>query len=192
MTASTSRVADRYLEELKVALSGVRADLREEIYGGIAEELEGLDDDAARERIAELGTPARIASAAGGSSSSSGLVFDRPWFAVASSLLYAFGWLLIPGAGWLIGVVALLLCSSWTLAEKKVAVLAPLAAAAVVGGGTGLFYWFTLTPSSSMTTWTALVAATFVGGVVSLILGTRLCARYVRSRRAHDAMVQAR
>ncbi|WP_279389004.1 hypothetical protein [Rathayibacter sp. PhB192] len=34
MTASTSRVADRYLEELKVALADVRAELREEIYGG--------------------------------------------------------------------------------------------------------------------------------------------------------------
>ncbi|ROQ59060.1 hypothetical protein EDF36_2518 [Rathayibacter sp. PhB152] len=192
MTASTSRVADRYLEELKVALADVRAELREEIYGGIAEELDGLDDDAARERISELGTPARIASAAGGSSSSSGLVFDRPWFAVASSLSYAFGWLLIPGAGWLIGIVALLLCSSWTLAEKKAAVIAPLVTAGVVGGGTGLFYWFTLTPSSTMTTWTVVVAATFVGGVVSLILGSRLCARYVRTRRAHEAMMQAR
>lgn len=109
---------------------------------------------------------------------------DRRWFATLSSLLYAFGWLLIPGAGWVIGVLALLLCSAWTREQKKTAVVAPLIAAAVVGGGIGLWFRLAGAPTSAMATWTVLVAGVFAGGVVSAVLGTRLCVGHARTRAA--------
>ncbi|PPF28440.1 MULTISPECIES: hypothetical protein [unclassified Rathayibacter] len=189
MSTTTSPAAARYLEELRIALSGVPADLRSEIWSGIGEELDGLDDDAARERIAELGSPSRIAQAAGGSlAGGGGSIFDRPWFAVVASLVFAFGWLVIPGFGWLLGAVAILLCSSWTVSEKRGALVIPVVAAVVVGGAIGLYYWLSAMPSSGMTTWTVLAGAWLVGGGTSLVLGTRLCARFVRTRRAHSAL----
>jgi hypothetical protein len=106
-------------------------------------------------------------------------IVDRPWFAIAASLLYAFGWLLVPG-GWLIGAVAVLFCSSWTSAEKRRALAIPVIAAAVLGSGVGLSYGLSGTPSSSLTTWTAVGAAVLARGAASVVLGVGLCARTLR------------
>lgn len=58
----------------------MRADRRSEITAGIAEELTRLDDEAARERIAQLDPATRIAGEAGASSNAdTGLLFDRAW-----------------------------------------------------------------------------------------------------------------
>lgn len=107
-------------------------------------------------------------------------ILARRWFALAASLVFAFGWLLIPGAGWPIGAVLVLWSSAWTGAEKRSALAIPLVAAALVGSGVGLVFGLHAVPSSSMTTWTALSAGVLAGGVTSVVLGVRLCARALR------------
>ncbi|PPI23751.1 hypothetical protein C5D44_13235 [Rathayibacter sp. AY1B5] len=107
-------------------------------------------------------------------------ILARRWFAVTASLVFAFGWLLIPGVGWPIGAVLVLWSSSWTGAEKRSALAIPLVAAALVGSGVGLAFGLHAVPSSSMTIWTALSAGVLAGGAASVVLGIRLCARALR------------
>ncbi|PPG43968.1 hypothetical protein [Rathayibacter sp. AY2B5] len=107
-------------------------------------------------------------------------VLHRRWFAVVASLIFAFGWLLIPGVGWLIGAVAVLCSSAWTRSEKGSALAIPLVAAALVGSGVGLFYGLLGAPSSSLTTWTVVGAGMLAGGAATALLGVRLCARALR------------
>ncbi|WP_146078440.1 MULTISPECIES: hypothetical protein [unclassified Rathayibacter] len=107
-------------------------------------------------------------------------ILARRWFAVAASLVFAFGWLLIPGIGWPIGAVLVLWSSSWTAAEKSSALTIPLVAAALVGSGAGLVFGLHAVPSSSMTIWTAVCAGLLAGGVTSVVLGVRLCAGALR------------
>ncbi|PPG50341.1 hypothetical protein C5C24_10220 [Rathayibacter sp. AY2B3] len=113
-------------------------------------------------------------------------ILARRWFAVTASLVFAFGWLLIPGVGWPIGAVLVLWSSSWTGAEKRSALAIPLVAAALVGSGVGLAFGLHAVPSSSMTIWTALSAGVLAGGAASVVLGIRLCARALRRPAASE------
>jgi hypothetical protein len=107
-------------------------------------------------------------------------VFDRTWFAVAASLFFAFGWLVVPGAGWPIGAVAVLWSLAWSRSEKRTALAVPLVAAALVGSGVGLFSGLHGVPSSTLTMWTAVSAGALAGGAATAVLGVRLCARALR------------
>ncbi|WP_040167175.1 HAAS signaling domain-containing protein [Microbacterium gorillae] len=140
--------ADRYLARLDAALADVRHDTAVEIRAGVAEELAGLDDAAARDRIAALGDPAFIAASARGelpqpsvpvpTYEGSGRLYGRGSLAtrgmvIATGLVIAFGGIVLPFVGWVAGIVMMCLSPVWRRAEKVyVAVVPPLVIAGVL------------------------------------------------------------
>jgi hypothetical protein len=116
-----------YLGQLNAALQGVDASRREEILaevrGHIEEGRTGLDpDDAASVRtlLDRVGDPAAIAAEAGAPSPGS-----RRWDAWAPWLII-FG-PIASGLGWLAGVLILWTSPTWSLRDKLIATLVPLA-----------------------------------------------------------------
>lgn len=190
MTRIYSTIADRYLADLKAALVGLDADLARDIYDGIAEELAGIDESRARTRIADLGSAVTVAAAAGGNVTSKRLI-ERPGFALVSSLVYGFGWLVFPGVGWVVGVVLVWLSTSWTSRQKWSALGAPLAIGALVGGIIAVLFWVTSIANSPVAMWNVLGGGGFAGGVTSLVAGMRMCALQIRSQRAHNLITTA-
>jgi len=124
----TPQVVSSYLHELDSALRGMPAAERQEIVGGVREELTGLDATAASARIEELGDPVFIAAqareAAGDPAPSGRESFG---YAVAASLLVALGGLIVPVLGWIVGLGMVWFGRTWRVWEKVVATFAPLA-----------------------------------------------------------------
>jgi hypothetical protein len=157
---STPQVVHDYLAELDRALSGVPAEVRQGIVSGVAEELEGLDAAAAESRIKTLGDPAFIAAEARAGSapkppptgSAPNRAPERRWYVVVTALLLEFGGLVVPLAGWVMGIMMLWASSLWTRGEKLVATLVPPAVGVVVLGlglgaigiGSGILLWHAL------------------------------------------------
>lgn len=61
---TAEQLRSTYLAELDTAIGSLPYAIATELRAGIGEELDGLDHDATRQRIAELGDPAAIAEAA--------------------------------------------------------------------------------------------------------------------------------
>lgn len=129
------QVVRSYLVQLERALAGLPADVREEIVAGIREELEGLDGAAAAARIEALGDPEFIAAEARAEaavSPSGGMPDAGPaeprWYPVLAALLVAFGGIVIPVVGWIVGLALVWLSRTWTRGEKWVATLTPFVA----------------------------------------------------------------
>jgi hypothetical protein len=137
-----------YLARLDDALRDVPHRVAADIRAGVAEELRSLDPDAAEARIAQLGDPAVIAREAmdaGGFVPPAPAVVMAPapamnpvavpatrtrGFAIAAALTLSFGGFVVPFAGWVVGVVLVVLSSMWRTWEKVVAITVPL----VLGG----------------------------------------------------------
>ena len=141
----TDPVAD-YLERLDAALRDVPFGTAREIRAGVAEELGTLDDAAARARIAELGDPVAIATAAAADQASTPVAiapvapahpsgYGRgPGYVAVTALLVGLGGLVLPVLGWIAGLVALWTGRVWTTFERWIATLAPIVVSAIVVG----------------------------------------------------------
>ena len=143
MTDHTApQVVRNYLAQLEAALDGVSTDVRDSIVAGVAEELSGLDAAAAAMRIETLGDPAFIAAEARAESPAPVITAAAPvpqfgmssqrWYIVLTTALLEFGGIVIPLAGWVVGIMLLWASPLWTRAEKLVATIVPPAAAALV------------------------------------------------------------
>jgi len=116
MTTTTA-----YLADLERELRGLPAPLASDILAGVREELRGLDDAAAAERIAVLGDPAAIAAAA--RAEAPPRREDAPWYRVLTILLIAVGGFVVPVVGWAVGVGMLWYSRTWVLRDKLVGTL---------------------------------------------------------------------
>jgi len=127
MTTPQTDVVNFYLADLTLALRVLPVDVRREIHSGIAEELRGLDADAAHQRIEELGDPMYIAAAAldevGVPRPVASQVLDKPWYTRTTILVLLFGGLVIPFLGWIVGAVMLWSSKTWTTLDKIVGTL---------------------------------------------------------------------
>ena len=138
---------DDYLNRLDAAIAELPWRVANDLRSGIAEELDGLDAAAVRERIAQLGDPARIAAAAKEETSSAPpppvvvvapsplpafgakpAMVDTKWFAIVGALVLGFGAVVFPIGGWVIGVGLVTSSRFWRRWEKAVAILLPFVA----------------------------------------------------------------
>ena len=145
-TAEAPKIVSNYLAQLARALVDVPAGIAQDILEGISEELAGLDEKSASEKIALLGDPRFIATEARGGSEAvlsadgtSSLGRKRSsatrsrGFALAAVVLIAVGGVLVPVVGWVVGVFLVWLSQSWRVWEKLVATLAgPTASVAII------------------------------------------------------------
>ncbi|RUQ98198.1 hypothetical protein [Labedella endophytica] len=159
-----SPAADTYLARLSSELRDVREPLRNDIWAGIAEELDGLTDADARGRIATLGDPAFIARAAveagdGRPDPDTGqpsyvTVVERiplsesPKFAVAAAITLGIGGFVIPFLGYLVGVALVWTSTLWTRGEKAIATIGPFVITVLAAFIT---HWIGVADSSSET-----------------------------------------
>lgn len=139
MSTTPEQLRGEYLRRLDAAMAGIPHGVATEIRVGIAEELSGLDADAAAARIAQLGEPAEIAREAASAASASAPapvevriepVSHSRGFATIAALTLSFGGFVLPGLGWLVGVVLVSMSPLWRTWEKTVAIVVPLASAA--------------------------------------------------------------
>lgn len=123
------QVVRSYLRELEAALTGVPETVRRAILEGATEELSGVDAIAAAAHIEKLGDPEFIAAEAraesGADSVGSAVAAggDPLWYIVVASLLVAFGGIVIPVLGWIVGTFIVWISKSWRTWEKWVATL---------------------------------------------------------------------
>ena len=172
--SSIPRVVSDYLAELDRELAGVPDEVHQGILAGIAEELEGLDAAAATSRINTLGDPAFIAAEAraGAAQRSTGprstaVVLAPPraseqrWYVVVTAALIYIGGLVVPVAGWMVGIMMLWASPLWTRNEKLIAAIVPPTVGVV------LFGILALAESSS-----PVLPALVLGGLVEPILAS--------------------
>jgi hypothetical protein len=137
--SAAPRVARSYLAQLEKALAELPAEVRKEIVAGIREELDGLDASAAAVRIETLGDPEFIAAEArleaAEPAAGSPLVepvetpeLEPRWFPVLAALLVAFGGVIVPVVGWLVGIAMVWMSKSWRARDKWIATLTPFLA----------------------------------------------------------------
>ncbi len=140
--ARTPQVVRSYLSELETALGSVPSDVRHDILAGVREELDGLDATAAAARIEALGDPEFIAAEARAEASAPDDSNQRAertkvgsaeprWYPVLASLLVAFGGILIPVIGWVVGMGMVWMSKTWKLRDKWIATLTPFVAVGV-------------------------------------------------------------
>lgn len=131
---------DDFLEQLDVALRDVPHGVAIEIRDGVSEELQGLDAASTAERISQLGDPALIAREAQAEIRTPGVIAAdrkeplprRRGFAIAAALVFAFGGFVVPVVGWFVGIVMVAESKLWRRWEKLLAILLPLAVAALI------------------------------------------------------------
>jgi len=121
----SSTVTNAYLAELTLALRILPVEVRREIHSGIAEELRGLDDGAASQRIGELGDPKYIAAAALDEVDAGTFVVaesapanDKTWYTLTAVFALLLGGVVIPFIGWFGGVILLWNSKTWTVWDK--------------------------------------------------------------------------
>jgi len=128
MTEPTSDTARQYVTDLEAALAAAPAAVRTEIVTDVAGELQGLTDAEARERIAGLGDPQRIAADAAAQSASdapSGAPRTAPastTYPTITAIVLTVGWY-VAALGWIAGLVMIGVGDRWRPAEKRRAIL---------------------------------------------------------------------
>jgi len=132
---SYSVPARRYLDDLETALATAPAALRAEIVGDIAAELAGLDEDAARARVAELGDPRAIAADASAETPTPATPApESKAYPTATAIVLTAGWYVVPIVGWIVGLVMIGVGSRWIPQARVAAALVSVAAAVVAIG----------------------------------------------------------
>ena len=199
MTDHTApQVVRNYLAQLEAALGGVSTDVRDSIVAGVAEELSGLDAATAAMRIETLGDPAFIAAEARAESPAPVITAAAPvpefgmssqrWYIVLTTALLEFGGIVIPLAGWVVGIMLLWASPLWTRAEKLVATIVPPAAAALMFVIAGFVFQSrsvtlgdgaeTINPIIPGFAWHAAVFGAIVAAVIaSIVIGIVLSRR---------------
>ncbi|MHA6667465.1 HAAS signaling domain-containing protein [Homoserinimonas sp. A447] len=139
--STTPQVVRSYLSQLKEALADLPAEVRDEIVAGVREELDGMDAAAAAARIETLGDPEFIAAEARAEaavvvpSDANQRVDPRGreprWLPVLAGLLVAFGGIVIPVIGWIVGLALTWMSKSWRVGDKWIATLTPFIAVGV-------------------------------------------------------------
>ena len=168
---TTSRSAQRYLQQLDDALAGAAPSVRADLLAETESALAGLDDEQAQTRIRALGDPERIAAdaaeAAGDPEPS-----QRRGYLIITVLVLLFGGYLVPVLGWLAGLVMIAVGSGWTPRVRRRAIMA-----SVAGGLVALLMVFGLHvfAHGSVLTASGLTAAVVVPFVVNAFVG-----RYLR------------
>ena len=125
MTETPPQVVRSYLAELDSALVGTTDEVRREILTGVREQLIGVDAATAAHRIDELGDPAFIAAEARAEAPAMVQVstLSPRWYTILAGLLVAFGGIIVPIAGWIVGLGLVWASRSWLRWEKWVATL---------------------------------------------------------------------
>jgi hypothetical protein len=135
MASNTDKLVADYLKRLNSELRDLprarRRELVEEISGHIAEaraDLESENEAAVRTLLDRLGDPAEIAAEARGRF---GVERRGSALDIVALVLLLIGGVIVPGLGWIVGVVLLWISQTWTTKEKVIGTL-------VVPGGLGL------------------------------------------------------
>lgn len=132
-----------YLSRLDAAIAELPWRIANDLRSGIAEELDGLDAVAVRERIAQLGDPELVAAAAREEAEppvpvvvvapapppapgAKPAMVDTKWFAIVGALMLGVGTFVIPIGGWVIGVALVTSSRFWRRWEKTAAILLPV------------------------------------------------------------------
>jgi hypothetical protein len=189
MTTEVDALILRYLQDLERELYDLPASRRQELLDEVGEHIAtaraGLDPETeagVRTMLERLGDPADIAAEA---RERSGVQRPparpaTPWLEVIAIVL-----LVIPFAGWLVGVVLVWLSRLWTTRDKLIGtlggmswVLAGLGTVMTSAGGSRAVGSAPLGPSETNLMGVVLVAAPFVLPVLAAIyLGVRLRGR---------------
>src|SRR5690554_2732990 len=134
---TTPQVVRSYLSQLREALAELPAEVRDEIVAGVREELAGLNAAAAAARIETLGDPEFIAAEAlaettnvASAATSQGDSESREprWLSVVAAPLVAFGGVVIPVIGWVVGLALMWMSKTWRASDKWIATLTPFVA----------------------------------------------------------------
>ncbi|MEJ5913153.1 HAAS signaling domain-containing protein [Pseudokineococcus sp. 1T1Z-3] len=126
-----------YLDRLAAATSTLPPAERSELVQQITDHLaaaradaraDGLPDDEALvlNLVEDLGTPEQVAAAAGAE-----LAPHTPpsvGLEIATVSVLAFQWLVVPGLGWVVGIVMTFFSTRWTVGQKLLAAALPLPA----------------------------------------------------------------
>ncbi len=180
-----SQAVRNYLSDLKAALVGLPHEVADEIVAGITEELAGVDATAAAARIVELGEPAFIAAEAKAGSdlqqplipSASKELADSRAYIVVTCALVALGGVVVPVAGWIVGVGMVAFSKTWYLWEKLVAIFAPCVALGLLILGA----WLVAGETGGLTWWHVAILGAFF---VPFLTGTWLL---IRGMKRHAA-----
>lgn len=136
MIEPTSPLARQYVTDLEAALVSAPATVRAEIVADVAGELQSLTDAEARERIAALGDPQRIAADAAAQSASDAPTgaADPPapstTYATLTAIVLTVGWY-VAALGWIAGLVMIGLGDRWLPTVKRRAILTSIAGTVV-------------------------------------------------------------
>jgi uncharacterized membrane protein len=142
MSTTPDKLVERYLKHLEVELDDVPGDRRreivDEIAGHIAEARAGLEHETeadVRNILEGLGDPADIAAEARErfevQAPAPQSQYKPGWMEIGALVMLLVGGLVIPFAGWLVGVVLLWLSNAWNVRDKVIGTL-------FVPGGLGL------------------------------------------------------
>ncbi|MGY1553084.1 HAAS signaling domain-containing protein [Microbacterium sp. A588] len=139
-----------YLSRLDVAMRDLPHGVAAEIRNGILEELQGLDAAATAARIAQLGEPETVARGAldevpaqrqiavaghgATPAARNAPATSTRGFAIAAALTLSFGGIVLPVAGWFVGVMLVCFSALWRTWEKAVAIAVPFVAIVVIAG----------------------------------------------------------
>ncbi|MFB2596191.1 hypothetical protein ACEXQE_00215 [Herbiconiux sp. P17] len=129
---SRSIPAQRYLGELDAALATAPAAVRTDLVADIAGELDGLSDEEARARIAELGDPRAIAADA--TAQVRAMNPDQPpsrVYPTITAIVLTVGWYVAPVLGWIGGLVMIGVGSEWTSSVRRRSILTSIAGGVV-------------------------------------------------------------
>jgi hypothetical protein len=121
---------ESYLAQLDALLDDVDPTIREGLVGGIREELAGLSDADAVQRLRALGDPAFVAASARAELPKpiEASRHDAAWYSVVTVLMLTVGGYAIPVLGWIVGLVLLWASKTWTGSQKTLGTLLPILA----------------------------------------------------------------
>jgi len=112
---------------------------------------------------------------------------SQRWYIVLTTVLLEFGGIVIPLAGWVVGIMLLWASPLWTRAEKLVATFAPTGAAAVSFIIAGLVFQErsvisadggeTINPLMPTMLWNASLLAPLAAVIASIVIGIVLSRR---------------
>ncbi len=158
MNTTADRLIDEYLRELRRGLSDLPRTSRQEVLDEIDEhiavaraELDAENEASIRNVLERLGDPSTIAEEARERFG----VQRRPpgWREIAALVLLPIGGVILPVAGWFVGLILLWASDAWTTRQKLLGTL-------VIPGGLLVPFWMFFFALSSSETCSGMVGPT--------------------------------